>query len=188
MQNLEHLSEPVFEWLNFWEYFDIRDISNNQGDYQKSLVKAFNRLETDELKIRLLNLLDLQLIIQLEMIYSNNEYWEARLEAATSTRFHTSKSPEFKKQRDPTQAEVDAFFALDPDDPYLKEKALRDEIESKISYRYDTLYAKLELNDHMRISHSLPSRAIRFANALNQYIENDSREKLTISQSTSIDD
>lgn len=63
------IPEP-FEWLNFWEYFDIRNLSKNQGDYAKSLETTFSQLETDEQKIRLLTLLDLQLIIQLELIHA----------------------------------------------------------------------------------------------------------------------
>lgn len=59
MENNDQLKEERFEWLNFWKYFDIRDLSKRQGDYAKSLDKAFIQLETDELKIRLLNLLDL---------------------------------------------------------------------------------------------------------------------------------
>ncbi|SMC87406.1 hypothetical protein, partial [Polynucleobacter kasalickyi] len=156
-------SLPPFEWLNFWEYFDIRDISKNQGDYQRRLIAAFSHLDTDELKIRLLNLLDLQLVIQLEMIFANNEYWEAQLDKATPIRFHTSKQLKLKERRIPTRAEIDAFFAPVPDDPHLKEKALRDEIESKISGHYDTLDARLEINDGMRILHSLPVRSKRLA-------------------------
>ena len=63
------IPEP-FEWLNFWEYFDIRNAYKNQGDYAKSLETAFAQLETDEQKTRLLTLLDLQLIIQLELIHA----------------------------------------------------------------------------------------------------------------------
>ena len=183
MQNLEHLSEPVFEWLNFWEYFDIRDLSKRQGDYQRSLDNAFSQLETDELKIRLLNLLDLQLIIQLEMIYANNEYWEAQLDKATPIRLHTSKPLRLKELRIPTQAEIDAFFAPDPDETHLKEKVLRDEIESKISGRYDTLHARLQMNDDLRFRHSLPGRVTRFTEVLNLYLENGNREKLNATPS-----
>jgi len=181
MENKDQLTEQPFEWLNFWEYFDIRDLSKRQGDYAKSLDKAFNQLETDDLKIRLLNLLDLQLIIQLEMIYADNEYWEAQLEKATSIRFHTSKPLELKELRIPTKAEIDAFFTPDPDDPYLKEKSLRDAIESKIPGRYDTLHTRLQLNDDVRFRHSLPGRAARFSELLNLYLENGNRDKLSAS-------
>jgi len=181
LENNDQSTEQPFEWLNFWEYFDIRNTSKNQGDYAKSLDKAFSQLETDDLKIRLLNLLDLQLIIQLEMIYANNEYWEAQLDKATPIRCHASKPFELKDPKKPTSDEIDAFFALDPDDPYLKEKALRDEIESKISGRYDTLHARLRLNDEIRFRHSLPSRVARFSEVLNLYLENKNGEKLSVS-------
>ena len=181
MQTLEQLSEPAFEWLNFWQYFDIQDLSKRQCDYAKSLEKAFSQLEADELKIRLLNLLDLQLIIQLEMIYANNEYWEAQLDKATPIRYHVSKPFELKDPKKPTSDEIDAFFAPDPDDPYLKQKALRDEIESKISGRYDTLHARLRLNDEIRFRHSLPSRVASFSEVLNLYLENKNGEKLSAS-------
>jgi hypothetical protein len=177
MENYKQ-SIPPFEWLNFWEYFDIRDISKNQGDYQRRLIAAFSHLDTEELKIRLLNLLDLQLVIQLEMIFANNEYWEVQLDKATPIRFNTSKPLRLKDPRIPTRAEIDAFFAPVPDDPYLKEKALRDEIESKISGRYDTLDARLEINDGMRILHSLPVRSKRFSKLLNRYLERGTRDKL----------
>jgi hypothetical protein len=185
LENNDQSTEQPFEWLNFWEYFDIRDTSRNQGDYQKSLVNAFSQLETDELKIRLLNLLDLQLIIQLEMIYANNEYWEAQLDKATPIRFHTSKPLRLKELRIPTQSEIDAFFAPDPEDAHLKEKALRDEIESNISGRYDTLHARLQLNDDIRFRHSLPGRVARFSEVLNLYLENGNRDKLSITPPSS---
>jgi len=188
MENNDQSTAYPFDWLNFWDEFDIRNHSKNQGDYQRSLVNAFSQLETDELKIRLLNLLDLQLIIQLEMIYANNEYWEEQLEKATPIRIHTSKPLRLKELRIPTQAEIDAFFAHNPDDAQVKEKALRDEIESKISGRYDTLHARLKLNDDIRLRYSLPGRVARFSELLNLYLENGNREKLKVSQSISIDD
>ena len=70
MENNAQSTDRPFEWLNFWEYFDIRNTSKNQGDYAKSLETAFAQLETDEQKTRLLTLLDLQLIIQLELIHA----------------------------------------------------------------------------------------------------------------------
>ena len=70
MENQDKTTEERFEWLNFWKYFDIRDLSKSQGDYAKSLNIAFTQLETDEQKARLLTLLDLQLIIQLELIHA----------------------------------------------------------------------------------------------------------------------
>ena len=113
------------------------------------------------------------------MIYANNEYWETQLENVTPIRCHTSKPFELKDPQKPTQAEIDAFFAPIPNDPYLKEKALRDEIESKISGRYDTLHARLAMNDHMRFAHFLPGRAVRFTEVLNLYLEDGGRDKLS---------
>ena len=179
--------QSKFDWLNFWEYFNIRDIAETQGDYQRRLNDAFSQLETDALRVRLLNLLDLQLVIQLELIYANNEHWEAQLEKAAPIRCHTSKSFELKDPLKPTREEIDAFFAPDPNDSGAKEKALLDEIESKISYRYDTLHARLQLNDNMRHQYSLPSRVTRMAELLNMYLENGSTKKLSSSMPNSID-
>jgi hypothetical protein len=133
MQTLEHLSEPAFKWLNFWEYFDIRNACKSQGDYAKSLNIAFAQLETHEQKTRLLTLLDLQLIIQLELIHA-------------------------------TKLETGAYEDENADD-----------------LRQDTLDARLQINDNIRTSLSLPTRPERLSKPLNNYLEIGSRKKLSFS-------
>lgn len=133
MMDKQALSIPEsFEWLNFWEYFDIRNPSKRQGDYQKSLVTAFSQLQTDEQKTRLLTLLDLQLVIQLELIHA-------------------------------AKIETGAY-----------------EDESSDDLRQDTLDARLQINDNIRGSLSLPARPERLIKLLNNYLEIGSRKKLTV--------
>jgi len=63
-----------FVWTQFEEYFSTERIMYSQGEYETLVINAFESIKEPEEKARLMNLLDLRLIILLELVYINGNY------------------------------------------------------------------------------------------------------------------
>ena len=73
---IESLDSDGFSWARIREYFPFGSINLREGNFQKLILKALEKIEDKEKKELLLDIFDTQNCVFLEQIWIQNEQFE----------------------------------------------------------------------------------------------------------------